>query len=1018
MLTVRALKKNLLLVLFFIITLSFYAFFQQGSKTTMNSTSDIIINDDIYSQDSIQLLKYWDLYWKYDNSDLHDSAIYVCNKMIDLGKVLIPFRYDSVLFERYAKAYGGIGYHLMKQGNYDKGLEYSFQSYDVLKSMFGENHIRITEVLVGISNNYLKRGDYDLALKYIFKSLEIMYKTLPRDHHYFGNNYSNLGHVYEKAEEYNKAIQWKKIAINHQKKAYRPGSKNGVVVPYTMQGLAIVYLNSGDEKSAESIITESINLNNHVKGDLVYNTLAHFWLGKTYFQSGDFKAAKDNYILFLDSINLHSETREDSPIEGDGFFGLGEIEEKQKNYKNALALYDKAINSWIKHYGSGGRDKIITCFHRKGNLYVELGLPKEALENYHTALGYLAPTIDFDNYYSNPSLDELSPNVLLLETLRLKINCLAKIQEKDPAIENSNKILESAELYINLAIKLQASYQWDNSKYSLLEKIKPISELYLKTASTIYQISGEKDYLNKMFSIVQKSKSAVLQERLKETQAKDFANVAPENRAKEIELKAKLAEYEKKIFDQSKIITTNNIEDLVNLNTKALDIKLAMDSLNNNLLDEYPEYLNSKSQHSFATVSGLKKHLDSNTGIIEYFLGDSSLYVFAITQSNIHFKSLPIDNNFIKSIINFRSLFQSYNPGIKRSSEIEKDFHFFGQKGKYLYDRLLAEMLPKISSNNIIIIPDGVLNYLPYHLLLTQIPDKETIDNFSYRQLSYLFLEKNIRYEYSASFIGSKTKSNKFKNNYAGFAPEYEGDLLVSRGYSNNLAFKQLSNSDERLVVGKLLYNKSEIINGAEITGGEAYSDRQASESIFKKEANNNNIIHLAGHYLVNDEAPIYSMFLFGGKEKDKEDGKLYIYELYNMQLNSNLAILSGCDTGNGKLQKGEGILSLSRAFKYAGCPNIVMSQWRADDQSCKQIMTSFLGHLKKGLKKNDALKEACKEYLNDALDDKSHPYYWGNFMLIGDNDPINMGGQNSWKWLIGGLIILTFLLWSRRLVK
>jgi tetratricopeptide (TPR) repeat protein len=732
-------------LLLILVIISSYSFFQKDLNAPVTSQKRIIDNE-IYSKDSTQLLSYWDLYWRFDNNDLHDSAIDVCNKMIDLGKEILPFRFDSVLFERYAKAYGGIGYHLMKLGDYDKALDYSFQSYDTLRSKLGENHIRITEVLVGISENYTARGDYDLGLKYIFKSLEIMHQILPENHHYFGNNYNNLALIYHEAGQYDKAIQWIKLAIKAHKKAKRPGSKNGVIFPRAMHYLGSILLQTNEEQEAEKIILESIKLNNEAAGDPVYNTLAYYKLGKTYFQTREFGKSKQFYYKFLAAINTHKEVREDAPIEGDGYFGLAQIEEEQKNYTGALRLYSKAINSWIKHYGTGGRDKVISGLHKKGDLLLQLKKSEKALESYHEALSYLVPSVDSKDIYLIPTIDEITPSLLALETIGLKTVCLSKIYANSSTEEQLNQILSSAELFINTAFKLQESYQWENSKYSIIEKIRPISELYLQTGNTLYQQTGEQHYLNKMFSIVQKSKAAILQETVRDIQAKEFANISPENRKKENTLKTQLAQYEKEIFDWSQIDTLSNTEELVDLNTKALDIKLSIDSLNKAFLHEYPEYLSSKSHSSFTNVSDLKEQLNPNDGIIEYFLGDATLYIFSITQNDVHFSFQSIEEDFVKQVIDFRAIFQNYNPGIKKQADIKKDYYSFVQNGKSLYDVLLAGVLPKMSSKKIIIIPDGELNYLPFHVLLTQTPKKEIISNFSYGQLPYLFLEKNIRY--------------------------------------------------------------------------------------------------------------------------------------------------------------------------------------------------------------------------------------------------------------------------------
>ncbi len=1012
MITVKKITVGSILLFLFFVTSSFF----QNEGAPANSSRNI--NDHIYSQDSIQLLEYWDLYWRYDNNDLHDSAIYVCNKMISLGQELIPFRYDSVLFERYAKAYGGLGYHYMKLGDYDTALNYSFQSYDSLRSRFGENHIRITEVLVGVSMNYSARGDYDLALKYIFKSLKIMHQIFPDNHHYFGNNYMNLGEIYRSAGEYDKAIQWFERAEKSHKKAKRPGSENGVVFPQAMLELAEIYLLKNEEGKAEEIIRDCKVQNKLAKGSDMYFTQADYWLARTFIQTGQLEKSKQFFNKFLDKANTYPEIREDSPTEGDGFFGLAQIAEMQNDFEEALLLYEKAINSWIRHYGSGGRDKIINGFHQMGNIFLEQNKLDKALNSYHEALGHLNPSVSKKDVHYIPSMDELTPSVLGLETIGLKTTCLSRAYKNSDKSENLNEILASAELFIDMAIRLQENYYWDHSKFNIIKKIRPISELYLSIGDRLYRKSRKEEFLENMYSIVQKSKAIILQDKIKEIKAKNIADIPQAYRGRERRLKAELAEYEKKIFERERLGVRIDKEELVDLNNGALELKLELDALYLDLVKDYPEYSSSKSQEIFTTIPSLKKKLEPQNGVIEYFLGDSNLYIFTITKQETYFSCHPIEADFRKKIIDFRSIFQTYKPGVKKEAEIKNNYNLFVNNGTYLYEKLLKGILPKIKVNKIVIIPDGELNYLPFHILLTQKPSPGLNENYSYRNLSYLFLQKNIRYEYSASFVHLENSVSSAHNTYAGFAPEYGGDLLEARGYPGEKSFNDINSSYSINAIGKLLYNEPEIRNGAEITGGKAYFGNEGIESRFKEEAGDNLILHLAGHYLINEEAPVYSVFLFGQEKDTLEDGKLFVYELYNMQLNASLALLSGCDTGSGNLQEGEGILSLARAFKAAGCSSIVMSQWKADDHSCSLLMTAFLENLKEGKDKDIALKEARQSYLDFASDENTHPFYWANFLLIGDDDPINFKHGRVWLYSVLGLIFLTTFIWQLKRQK
>jgi CHAT domain-containing protein len=133
-----------------------------------------------------------------------------------------------------------------------------------------------------------------------------------------------------------------------------------------------------------------------------------------------------------------------------------------------------------------------------------------------------------------------------------------------------------------------------------------------------------------------------------------------------------------------------------------------------------------------------------------------------------------------------------------------------------------------------------------------------------------------------------------------------------------------------------------------------------------------------------------------------QEDGFLHAYELYDTRLNAELAVLSACNTGSGRVVKGEGVLSLSRAFKYAGCPNIAMSLWKADDNATHEIMIHFFKGLRTGMGKTEALRDAQLAYLAEHTGPQAHPYYWATFVMIGDDSPLsglNSAGLPWWGW-------------------
>jgi CHAT domain-containing protein len=169
-----------------------------------------------------------------------------------------------------------------------------------------------------------------------------------------------------------------------------------------------------------------------------------------------------------------------------------------------------------------------------------------------------------------------------------------------------------------------------------------------------------------------------------------------------------------------------------------------------------------------------------------------------------------------------------------------------------------------------------------------------------------------------------------------------------------------------------------------------------ASKSDFFDYANEFNVLHLAMHSNIDQENPEFSSLNFYGET----DNRLFISELYHETLNADMAVLSACDTGNGFYENGEGVISLSRAFSYAGVQSTVMSLWKVDDEATAKIMTYFYEHLQHGEPKDEALKNAKLDYLKHTDDELlRHPYYWSGFVITGNTDAL-IENHNHWMYL------------------
>jgi len=302
----------------------------------------------------------------------------------------------------------------------------------------------------------------------------------------------------------------------------------------------------------------------------------------------------------------------------------------------------------------------------------------------------------------------------------------------------------------------------------------------------------------------------------------------------------------------------------------------------------------------------------------------------------------------------------------------------------------------------LIIIPEGELSYFPFDILIT-----EPVPEFSglFNQLPFLICSHTIRYGYSASLLERKNRRNPGNlNRFLGFAPGYlsSADEIASMDSRREIRI-------ERELLEALPGSIDEVKEIGDLLGGEAFTGDNASEGKFKELAAESHIIHLATHAFLDDEDPLRSTLVFAENKQDKEDGLLRVYELYNMNLKARMVVLSACNTGTGEHRGGEGIMSLARAFFYAGVPNIVMTLWTVSDRQSYKLMLSFYEQLSKGRKAESSLRRAKLEFLETAVPGYQHPRYWAGYILVGN--PENLFLSRVHRQLLAAAAIIFILL-------
>ncbi|HXO75025.1 MAG TPA: CHAT domain-containing protein, partial [Puia sp.] len=287
-------------------------------------------------------------------------------------------------------------------------------------------------------------------------------------------------------------------------------------------------------------------------------------------------------------------------------------------------------------------------------------------------------------------------------------------------------------------------------------------------------------------------------------------------------------------------------------------------------------------------------------------------------------------------------------------------------------DRLCRQLVKPIqeaapSKKEWIIIPDGFLYYLPFESL----PGGNGED--------FLLRALTVSYRLSSRLLDVPGE--------AGTGVEVLSFAPFASGASAGLP--------------RLVSSRDEIMG---LKGGQ-YIDSSATKSNFLKAANHYPVIHLATHAVSSLTSAAGSFIAFYPAGSRPDENNLYLEELYGLNLSATrLVIISACETGQGELAGKEGVISLSRAFAYAGCASTINSLWKADDKATAYILKRFYVYLQKGESKATALRQAKLDYLSGDAINKS-PAYWAHLVLMGDESAL-YPSKGWWKWSVLWIVL------------
>jgi CHAT domain-containing protein/tetratricopeptide (TPR) repeat protein len=421
--------------------------------------------------------------------------------------------------------------------------------------------------------------------------------------------------------------------------------------------------------------------------------------------------------------------------------------------------------------------------------------------------------------------------------------------------------------------------------------------------------------------------------------------------------------------------------------------------------DEHAQLLTSLSQGRFRfsspagmrldNLAGLQKYLGRNQALVEYLVDDETTFGFVLTSTGLKSERLAIGRETLR-----RKVRQLLEPFYRlRTGELDlARLGFDLEISVELYKSLFAPLEPHLGrATQILIVPDDVLRYLPFEVLVDRLPQKAPSSRIvfaEFGQAGFLLRRFTMSYLTAASHLppsAANLQTARTDLTLLAMADPAARQGSPSSGSEDPLK-RQLRSSSFRAAFSPLPGAMSEVeaISGyfpqksvARFSGG------QATETIYKTMAAKYGIVHLATHAVASDDQPLYSTLILAPDDKDREDGFLQAYEILRHPLRARLVVLSACETALGPLGRGEGLVGLVSAFQQAGAGAVIATQWSIDE-SAANVMAVFYEGLTSGKDPSAALRDAKLDILKKRMRyggteiSLAHPFFWAPFVFIG----------------------------------
>ncbi len=801
------------------------------------------------------------------------------------------------------------------------------------------------------SGDFTKANFYFENANNLIKEKKVLLKQIPQ---YIWAFYSNFGKAKQEIGDYKESIFYfqtaKKIAETN--KLYN-------FLPTVLGNIATSYLAMGNNKQAMDNLLQSL------KYFAFFNQIAEKYLKIAQINKSESDWPQMEENLKQATLNLNkSAMKKAGSVFPDIEIGIsnafGDFYLGTKNYDSAIKKFNESIEIAEKYNYSNNISKYLIATYKSISISqtAQQKYPL-AFQNLQKALQYNSTNFKSDNIAENPKIESIKYKNDAIEIFKEKIIVLLGIYKKEGKAIYLDYALGTANVVHELINYQRNSFQLEGSKLFLSEQAHAIYGLGIEAAFEKYRLTKNQKYLELAFKYSENNKSVVLFESVKGSKASTYNGVPQLLIDQEYSAIKNMAIFENQLYKDQK---NENL-----WRKKLIDVTDELAKLKLKFKKEYPAYYNFKYNSETISIAETQAKLSEYQSVIEYFVHNNKLFTFLITKKSSQLFSQNIDENFKENIANFKNylITKSISSGYQKLS-----FSLYN----LLFNAQMLAILERQKVENLKIIGDGVINFIPIECLLTR-------QTKSLKEANIYLIEKyTVGYCPSATMNWKNVKAKEtawFPETYVGFAPSYKKEI-------------------------DLPDNQTNVSNLANEFSGKSFLLSEANKENFNEySAKNSKIFHLSMHGGASATDAMESYLAF---EKDS----FFVHDIYTKNIPTDLAILDACETGMGILNNGEGVLNLARAFLHAGSQAVAMSLWKlSSSPETSLIIKDFAIAVANGEAKDNALAKAKINYLNKNRNNLvlGHPFYWSPLIIIGNAAPIEPSYLRYWLILLFALL-------------